>query len=285
MPRKPDERVPKAKKLFDSGMKLAEIAKKLDILEGTVRRWKSTYKWGGGHPDKNNERSEKITNARNQGEKSLHRQQDEPSDIICENTELTEKQRLFCMFYVKYRNKVKAYQKAFGCTYENACGNANRLWKNIEIQKEIQRLMDEYRNNVDIDIKDLFQWYLDIARADMTDFVSWGQEKVPVMGAFGPIQVKDPKTGKKVPLTKTVNTVKFKESASVDGTLVAEIKQGRDGASIKLADRMKALNWLSDHIDLADYIDQESVVTGINRFTGMSYLRYTEYRIKEIWGG
>ena len=32
---------------------------------------------------------------------------------------------------------------------------------------------------------------------------------------------------------------------------MAEVKQGRDGASIKLADRMKALQWLSDHMDLA----------------------------------
>ena len=29
------------------------------------------------------------------------------------------------------------------------------------------------------------------------------------------------------------------------------MKQGRDGASIKLADRMKALDWLADHMDFA----------------------------------
>ena len=40
-------------------------------------------------------------------------------------------------------------------------------------------------------------------------------------------------------------------SADIDGTIVAEVKQGRDGASIKLGDRMKALQWLSDHMDLA----------------------------------
>lgn len=37
------------------------------------------------------------------------------------------------------------------------------------------------------------------------------------------------------------------------------------------------------------YIDKNSIVTGINRYTGMSYLRYTEVRIKPIkreeWGG
>ena len=43
----------------------------------------------------------------------------------------------------------------------------------------------------------------------------------------------------------------FRESDEVDGTLISEVKQGRDGASIKLADRMKALDWLADHMDFA----------------------------------
>ena len=37
----------------------------------------------------------------------------------------------------------------------------------------------------------------------------------------------------------------------MDGTLIAEVKQGKDGASVKLMDRMKAMNWLTDHMDLA----------------------------------
>ena len=39
--------------------------------------------------------------------------------------------------------------------------------------------------------------------------------------------------------------------AEIDGTILSEVKQGRDGASIKLADRMKALQWLSDHMNMA----------------------------------
>ena len=62
------------------------------------------------------------------------------------------------------------------------------------------------------------------------------------MGAFGPVEIKDPETGEKTPLMKEVNTVRFRESAEVDGTLITEVKQGKDGASIKLADRMKALD-------------------------------------------
>lgn len=71
------------------------------------------------------------------------------------------------------------------------------------------------------------------------------------MEAFGPVEVKDPETGERVALKKTVNTVKFKESDEVDGTLIVEVKQGKDGASVKLMDRMKALNWLAEHMNLA----------------------------------
>lgn len=45
MPRAPDERASRAKELFDKGMKLVEIANTLSVSEGTVRSWKSRYKW------------------------------------------------------------------------------------------------------------------------------------------------------------------------------------------------------------------------------------------------
>ena len=52
-------------------------------------------------------------------------------------------------------------------------------------------------------------------------------------------------------LTFCINTVRFIESDLVDGTLISEVKQGKDGASIKLLDKQKALQWLADHMDLA----------------------------------
>ena len=71
------------------------------------------------------------------------------------------------------------------------------------------------------------------------------------MGAFGPVMVENKETGEKEVLEKEVNTVKFKQSEDVDGTLITEVKQGKDGASIKLVDKMKALQWLADHMDIA----------------------------------
>lgn len=52
MPRKPDERITQAKEMYHDGMKLVEIASQLNLPEGTVRRWKSTYKWDSERSDK-----------------------------------------------------------------------------------------------------------------------------------------------------------------------------------------------------------------------------------------
>lgn len=49
-----------AEKMYRSGMKLVDIAKKLDVPEGTVRRWKSTQKWddkGKGKSERSDRKS------------------------------------------------------------------------------------------------------------------------------------------------------------------------------------------------------------------------------------
>lgn len=52
MPKQPDERIVPAKQMYLDGMKLIDIAKQLDLPEGTVRRWKSTHKWDSERSDK-----------------------------------------------------------------------------------------------------------------------------------------------------------------------------------------------------------------------------------------
>lgn len=59
MPRKPDDRIEQAKGLYLKGLKLVDISRRLDLPEGTVRRWKSTYKWDNERSDKQSERSDK----------------------------------------------------------------------------------------------------------------------------------------------------------------------------------------------------------------------------------
>lgn len=155
------------------------------------------------------------------------------------------------MHYVRCFNATKAYQKAYGCSHETALTNGSALLGNTRIKKEILKLKKNRLNREMLDESDIFQKYMDIAFSDITDYVTFGREEVPVMAMYGPVEIEDEETGKKVPLTKRINVVKFKESSEVDGTLITEVKQGRDGASIKLADRMKALDWLAEHMDMA----------------------------------
>lgn len=222
---------------------LIEIAKQLDTSPGTVRGWKSKDKWEqkiNGTFQKEAERSKK--------QKAIVK---EVEKIVNESDDLTDKQRLFCCHYIRCFNATKAYQKAYGASYTVAASNASKLLKKDKIKETIRQLKENRMNREMLSEDDIFQKYIDIAFADITDFVSFGRESVPVIGAFGPVQVKNEETGKKETLTKEINSIKFKESGTIDGTLITEVKQGRDGASIKLMDRMKALDWLSNHMDLA----------------------------------
>ena len=243
MARAPDKRIEQAKEMYLQGQKLVEIASQLNLPEGTVRRWKCTHKWENERSDKKSERSEK---------KKVKKKKAAESEVerVIENSDLTDKQRLFCICYIRSFNATKAYQKAYEVDYLTAASNGSRMLGNARVKKEILRLKKERLNREFLSESDIFQKYMDIAFADITDYLKFGTEEVPVMAIYGPVKIKDPETGEEKQLTKTVNTVHFKESSGVDGTILAEVRQGKDGASIKLSDRMKALQWLSDHMDM-----------------------------------
>lgn len=114
---------------------------------------------------------------------------------VMENTDLTDKQRLFCVLYIRCFNATKAYRKAYGCSYEVANSEGYRLLVNPCIRDEISRLKRNRLNREMLDEHDIFQRYMDIAFSDMTDFVEFGREKIQVMSAFGPVMVPDPETG------------------------------------------------------------------------------------------
>src|SRR5690606_4258686 len=122
---------------------------------------------------------------------------------VIENDELTDKQRLFCIYYIKYFNATKAYQKAYGCDYFTAKTNGSKLLAKTNISSEIDRLKAEQVNELKLDVRDILQKYIDIAFADMTDFVEFGRETIA-----------DAETG----FEYEVNKVKLKDSSEVDGT-------------------------------------------------------------------
>lgn len=236
---------------YRKGMKYKEIAEKYGVTINTVKSWKTRYKWSKDGKKSVHTKTGKVCTQKSNESNAKKEAIAEAVEQVIENTELTDKQRLFCVLYVKCFNATKAYQKAYEVDYNTAASIGYRLLENDGVKKEIQRLKKNRLNREMLDESDIFQKYMDIAFSDVTDFVEFGQEDVPVMAVYGPVQIKDEETGEKKTLTKRVNVVRFKDSSEVDGTLIAEVKQGKDGASIKLPDRMKALEWLAEHMDMA----------------------------------
>lgn len=232
MPRAPSEKVKEAEKLFRKGMKLVEIASQLNLPPGTVRRWKSTYEWDSERSDKKSERSNKRLN------KKRTKVADEVKGVM-DNAELTDKQRLFCIYYIRCFNATKSYQKAYACSYNNAMVEGSKLLRNPKVKKEIMRLKQDKLNREFFSEEDVFQKYMDIAFADITDYVEFGNEQMEV--------ILDNGETKEI----TVSHVNIRNSNEVDGTLISEVSKGKDGVKVKLADRMAALKWLSEHMDLA----------------------------------
>lgn len=224
-----------------------KIAELLGEKENTISNWKCRDKWNVVLQKNDCSTTKKRRGVLPKNKKVIT----EEVEQVTENSELTDKQQLFCCIYIRCFNATKAYQKAYGVNYNTAMAAGPRMLGNARIKKEIQKLKQARLNREMLEESDIFQKYMDIAFADMNDYVQFGRENILVMGPYGPIEVKDKVTGKKKMLTKEVNVVKFRESLEVDGTLISEVKQGKDGASIKLADRMRALDWLASHMDLA----------------------------------
>lgn len=210
----------KAEKDYLDGAKYKDIAAKYGVTINTVKSWKVRYGWSRG------EEKGVHTKRTQKSKKCAHKKAEvapvQPEPVRedfdkAENGELSENQRLFCLYYVKYRSQVKAYQKAYQCSYENACACAYKVWKKQEVQTEIKKLLDEVHEGIKIDIEDLIQQQIDIARADIMDFVDVSEGFVKV------------RTG-------------------MDGTLIREIKDSNVGISVKLYDKQKAIEWLAKNM-------------------------------------
>ena len=234
---------------------LKEIAAELGVSETQVRKWKNQDKWNSNVTNPNGNVTNPKSNVTNQKKPPCRTEKDEVAEEVqqvTENSGLTDKQKLFCISYIRCFNATKAYQKAYGVSYGTAMAAGSQLLRNVKVKEQIQRLKQNRLNREFLEEADIFQKYMDIAFADMTEFIQFGRKEVPVTGPDGlPIEVTDEETGERKQLTREINVVRFRDSDEVDGTLISEVKQGRDGASIKLADRMKALDWISSHMSLA----------------------------------
>lgn len=215
-PRSPNR--DKAKLLWMESEKkrlLKDIAEELQVSEEQVRKWKNQDKWGKVTLPK---MKSNVTNQKSELSEKKKAIADEVEQVI-RNPELTDKQRLFCLHYVRCFNATKAAVKA-GYSPETAMEQGYQLLHKTSVRGEIQRLKQNRLNRKMLDEDDIFQKYMDIAFADMNDFAEI---------SAGMVHIKP----------------------DLDGTLLSELSDTPSGVKVKLADRMKALQWLTDHMDMA----------------------------------
>lgn len=209
---------------------IEDIAANLGKSISLIRKWKTIDKW-----------DENITGNITVGKKVITKVENPKTKkklkAILEDEELSEKERLFCLYYVKYFNGTQAALKS-GYTKESAHVQASRLLRRERVSSYIKELKGELVENVFVEAMDVLKEYIKIAFADITNYVTFGQREVEFQDDEGN------------QFTRMMNFVDLQEADLVDGSIITEVKQGKDGVSVKLADKMKALDKLSQYFDL-----------------------------------
>ena len=208
----------KAEEMLRKGFLPAEIAKTLEVSDSTVRSWKR-----------------RMCNAKKSQRKSATQRKVETLlDISEENTELNDAQKAFCLYYSKTFNATTAYMKAYpDSSYISAGTSGSRLLQNDKIRNEVQRMKKARNLQIMATGEDVVEKMMNIAFADITDYLAWGSQTIAT------------DEGEEV-----VSYSHAKKSTEVDGTLLSEVKHSRDGIQVKVADRMRALEWLGEYFEL-----------------------------------
>lgn len=222
---------------------LIDIAAELNLKPSQIRKWKSQDKWDEQMNGNVTIAKRSVTNVKNPKTKEKLKE-------ILEDEELTEKERLFCLYYVKYFNGTQAALKA-GYSKDGAHVQASRLLRRERVSSYIKELKGELVENVFVEAMDVLKEYIKIAFADITNYITFGQKEIEVeVGENTTFDEDGNEITETITEARLVNYVDLQDHDMVDGSIITEVKQGRDGISIKLADKMKALDKLSQYFDL-----------------------------------
>ncbi|WP_438497152.1 terminase small subunit [Paenibacillus sp. IHBB 3054] len=277
MAKKRDPKRAEAEQIWlDSGGKrdIVEIAASLGVPAGTVRGWKSKDNWEATlngekeskPPEKSKKKKRNVPNINtersvNQSERSNQKrnapireqpppQVDEADTGEPDESGLTPKQRIFVLEYLRTFN---ATQAAIAAGYSKKTAYAIG-WENLrkpEIQAAIKQAKEQFTDELGLDIKRIIAEWMKIAFADTGDYVNFGSREFPLHTKKGdPVLDEDGKQ-----LTGIQNFVNLVNSDAVDTSVISEVKEGKDGFSVKLYNKIEALKQLGKY---KDYMDEET---------------------------
>lgn len=188
--------------------------------------------------------------------------------------DLTDKETDFVLYYLESNNATQSYLKSYKINKKWAGIKGYQLLHKPKIESAIKKLKKIQKHALDVNPNMYVETLLKGASADIGDYIEFREEDVPILDADGS-QMHDPDTGE--PLYKKVNKMHLTDSAFVDTGVVTGIKQGRDGISITLVDKLKCLELLRKYFNWGeeqqtDSKDTDSIINAINGKT------------KDVWG-
>lgn len=133
---------------------------------------------------------------------------------LLHESDIPDRWKIFIMYYLHSYNITYAAKHA-GYTDARNCSAGFKALQDERVKKLIREIKDIMYTEIYVTGQDILNEYVRIAFADITEFVSFNGQ-----------------------------TVDLKDSKDIDGRLITEVKSGREGVTIKLADKMKAMEKL-----------------------------------------
>lgn len=166
-----------------------------------------------------------IENAMNKNKKKAFEHINENETLnqvnkLLDDAQLPDRWKMFILYYLQSFNATVSARKA-GYTNHAANTAGYQILNHPKVKGTLEQVKELMRNDIYLTGKELLNEYVKIAFADMTDYIEFDNRRV-----------------------------KLKDSSQVDGRLITEVKQGKDGVTIKLADKMKAMEKLEKLFDI-----------------------------------
>lgn len=214
---------------------MKDLADKHGVKPSTLRSRKNREKWSD---DKRNATNNVATRNATQRKVVATKRIAAKTQEVLNDTDLEDWEEVYCLEYLKCFNRTKAYQRAKPeTTYASAAVMGSRKFKEIKIQKRLGELKQAQKEDLYLDLLDIKREWVKQAFADITDFVDFGTETR---------QEYNEDTGEMEDVARSY--VRLKEADDVDGTMIQEVKLGRDGVSVRLHDKQKAMNELMKYL-------------------------------------
>lgn len=246
-----------ARKDYLQGMKYKDIATKYEVSINTVKSWKKRH-WSKDAPVK----------------KSMHtklkRGASKVIDDLEANNELTDKQKLFCLYYIQSFNATRAYQQAYGSTYATARVEGSRNLAKPSVKRQLAKLKERQSTDLYFDSYDIINELAKQAFSsigDVMDFKSIKHMKwVRISDKEGQYEdskgkyrldpVIDVDTGKQSYYYE--NVIRLRSSDEIDVSNIKSIRIDKGDAIVEMYDKQKALAMLLKYSNIYSDTEQES---------------------------